>query len=41
MIFAHLLHKGHKLTNRARALGGIAPDKQRISVGLVYTIPVF
>ena len=41
MIFAHLLHKGHKLTDRARALGGIAPDKQRISIGLVYTIPVF
>ena len=41
MIFAHLLHKGHKLTDRARALGAIAPDKQRISIGLVYTIPVF
>ena len=41
MLFAHVLHKGHKLTDRARALGAIAPDTQRISVGLVYTIPVF
>ena len=40
-IFGHLLHKGHKLTDRARALGAVAPDTQRISVGLVYTIPVF
>ena len=41
MIFGQVLHKGHKLTDRARALGAIAPDTQRISVGLVYTIPVF
>ena len=41
MIFGHVLHKGHKLTDRARALGAMAPDTQRISVGLVYTIPVF
>ena len=41
MIFAHLLHKGYKLTDRARALGALAPDKQRVSIGLVYTIPVF
>ena len=40
-IFGHLLHKGHKLTRRARALGAISPDTQRISFGLVYTIPVF
>jgi hypothetical protein len=41
MIFGHVLHKGHKLTDRARAMGAIAPDTQRISFGLVYTIPVF
>ena len=41
MIFGHVLHKGHKLTDRARALGAVAPDTQRISIGLVYTIPVF
>lgn len=40
-IFGHLLHKGHKLTSRAQALGAVAPDTQRISFGLVYTIPVF
>lgn len=40
-IFGHLLHKGHKLTDRARALGAVSPDTQRISFGLVYTIPVF
>lgn len=41
LIFAHYLHKGHHLTDRARALGSISPDKQRFSVGLIYTIPVF
>lgn len=41
LIFAHLLYKGHHLTRRARALGGESPDTQRISVGLVYSIPVF
>ena len=41
MIFGHLLHKAHKLTDRARALGATAPSNQRISIGLVYTIPVF
>jgi len=41
MIFCHLLYKGHKLTDRACALGAVAPDTQRISFGLVYTIPVF
>lgn len=40
-IFGHLLHKGHKLTGRARALGAISPSTQRVSIGLVYTIPVF
>ncbi|WP_455673040.1 porin [Phocaeicola sp.] len=41
LIFAHLLYKGHHLTSRAKALGGISPDTQRISIGLVYSIPVF
>lgn len=40
-IFAHMLYKGHKLTEHARALGADSPDSQRISLGLVYTIPVF
>ena len=41
MLFGHLLYKGHHLTDRARALGAVAPDTQRVSIGLVYTIPVF
>jgi len=40
-IFAHLLHKGHKLSERARVLGAFSPDTQRISLGMVYVIPVF
>lgn len=41
LIFAHLLYKGHHLTGRAKALGGVSPDTQRVSLGLVYSIPVF
>lgn len=41
LIFAHLLYKGYHLTSRAKALGGVRPDTQRVSVGLVYSIPVF
>lgn len=41
LIFAHLLYKGHHLTSRAKALGGMSPDTQRVSIGLVYSIPVF
>ena len=40
-IFGHIVHKGHRLTDKARALGAISPSTQRISFGLVYTIPVF
>jgi len=40
-IFGHMLHKGHKLTQRAKALGAVSPDTQRLSIGFVYTIPVF
>lgn len=41
LIFAHFLYKGHHLTHRAKALGGVSPNTQRISLGLVYAIPVF
>lgn len=41
LIFLHLLHKQHNLTRRAKALGAEAYSSQRISLGLVYTIPVF
>lgn len=40
-IFAHFLYKGTHLTDRGRALGGFSPDRQRVSLGLVYAIPVF
>ncbi|MBQ8521339.1 MAG: OprO/OprP family phosphate-selective porin [Bacteroides sp.] len=41
LIFAHLLYKGYSLSRRAEAVGGFCPDKQRFSIGLVYSIPVF
>lgn len=40
-IYLHLLYKDHGLTSRARALGADDYTSQRISLGLVYTIPVF
>lgn len=40
-IFAHLLYKGRQLTDRARLLGASLSDTQRISLGMVYVIPVF
>lgn len=41
LIFLHLLYKNHGLTQRAKALGAEDYSSQRISLGLVYTIPVF
>lgn len=41
LIFLHLLYKKHGLTQRAKALGAEAYSSQRVSLGLVYTIPVF
>lgn len=40
LIFAHLLYKGNLLTRHSRAIGALCPDTQRISLGLVYSIPV-
>ena len=40
-IYLHLLYKKYGLTSRARALGADDSSSQRISLGLVYTIPVF
>lgn len=40
-IYLHLLYKKHALTERARMLGAASNSTQRISLGLVYTIPVF
>lgn len=41
LLFAHFLYKGYTLTERAKAIGGFCPDRQRFSIGLVYSIPVF
>lgn len=41
LIFAHFLYKGYSLTDRARAIGGTCADRQRFSIGLVYSIPIF
>lgn len=41
LIYGHFLYKGHQLTGRAKELGAVTPNTQRVSVGLVYTIPVF
>ena len=40
-IFAHWLYKGHHLEQRAKALGAECPNTQRISLGVVYVMPVF
>lgn len=41
LIFFHLLYKHYGMTERAQALGARSYDTQRVSLGLVYTIPVF
>lgn len=41
LIFLHLLYKGNQLTRHSKAIGATCPDTQRISLGLVYSIPVF
>lgn len=39
-VFAHYLYKGHRLSEKADALNAVMPDIQRVSLGLVYVIPV-
>ena len=41
LIFLHLLYKKHGMAGCARALGAESYSSQRVSLGLVYTIPVF
>lgn len=41
LIFLHFLYKGNHLTRQSREIGAVCPDTQRISLGLVYSIPVF
>ncbi len=40
-IYVHYLYKHHHLHEKALSIGAKNPDDQRISVGLVYAIPVF
>ena len=39
-VFAHYLYKGHGLADRAKALMAVKPHTQRLSLGIVYVIPV-
>lgn len=39
-IFAHYLYKGHELSAHAKTLGAAMPHTQRVSLGVVYVIPV-
>lgn len=39
-VFAHYLYKGHHLTENAEVMMASMPHTQRISLGLVYVIPV-
>ena len=39
-VFAHYLYKGHHLTENAEVMMASKPHTQRISLGLVYVIPV-
>lgn len=39
-VFAHYLYKGHSLAENAKALGAVMPHTQRLSLGVVYVIPV-
>ena len=39
-VFAHYLYKGHELSDKAAALMAYMPHTQRISLGIVYVIPV-
>ena len=39
-IFAHYVYHGHHLTENALSLNAYKPHTQRISLGLVYVMPV-
>ncbi len=39
-VFAHYVYNGHNLTENALALNAVLPHNQRISLGLVYVMPV-
>ncbi len=39
-VFAHYVYNGHELSQNALALNAVLPHNQRISLGLVYVVPV-
>ncbi len=39
-VFLHYVYNGHELTKNALALNAVLPHNQRISLGLVYVMPV-
>ena len=41
LCYLHLLYKNIHLTEKARSWGAESYNHQRISLGLVYTLPVF
>ena len=41
IVYLHLLHKNTHLTEKARMYGAQSYNQQRVSLGLVYTLPVF
>lgn len=41
IVYLHLSHKNVHLTEKARIFGSNSYNQQRISLGLVYTLPVF
>ena len=41
IVYLHLLHKNVHLTEKATAFGAGSHNLQRVSLGLVYTLPVF
>lgn len=41
IVYLHMLYKNVHLSDKARMWGGSGFDMQRISLGLVYTLPVF
>ena len=40
MVFAHYVYKGYDLKENALALKAVKPNTQRISLGVIYVIPV-
>ena len=39
-VYLHYLYRGYELADNATAIGAVMPDRQRVSLGLTYVIPV-